>query len=84
MNIGLLSKKFWKLQRAQGKVPLEVVKLMTGEYDKEMAADYAKAKEEARARRHARFTERKERGQKKEQELKALAEVPDGVAVDLK
>ncbi len=81
MNIGLLSKKFWKIQRAKGNVPKEVVKLMTGAYDKEMAADYAKAKEEARERRKARFNERKERGKRKEAEIKTLAEIPTDVVI---
>lgn len=72
MNIGLLSKKYWKHQRATGGCPKEVVKLMTGLLDREIAEDHRKGKEEAKARRQARYDERQERAREHKEEYEAL------------
>jgi hypothetical protein len=76
MNTSQLSKKFWKLQRAHGKVPREVVKLMTGLLDREIAEDHRKSKDEAKARRQARYDERAARAKAHDEEYEALIEEP--------
>jgi hypothetical protein len=81
MNVGLLSKKFWKLQRGQGKVPKEVCKLMIGSYDREIAEDHRTQKEEAKVRRQARYDERAARAKRHDEEYMALLEPIEEPAV---
>ena len=69
MNTGQLSKKFWKLSP---NTPKEVRKLMLGIYDREIADDHRKGKEEAKARRQDRYDERAERAREHKEEYEAL------------
>lgn len=83
MNIGLLSKRYWKNQRAAHpkQISRDVVKLMTGGMDKEILADFAEARDEAKARHAARHAERKARAEAHDKEFQELAGVPETVTV---